>query len=60
MKICMVPVRRGSERLATKNYLKIQNKLTEILLKKGTSISKILNTQNFRIRGLKRAFTLTQ
>ena len=35
---------------------KIQDQFTGILLKKGTSISKVLNSQNFKIRDLKRTF----
>ena len=32
--------------------------VTNILLKKGTSISKVLNTQAFSIRDLKRSFVV--
>ena len=35
---------------------KTQKKITDILLEKGTSISKVLNTQGFRIHDLKRNF----
>ena len=37
---------------------KLQEKVTNILLKKGTSISKVLNTQAFSIRDLKRNFII--
>ena len=35
---------------------KLQHQVTDILLKKGTSISKVLNTQSISIRDLKRSF----
>ena len=37
---------------------KLQEQVTNILLKKGTSISKVLNTQAFSIRDLKRSFVI--
>ena len=37
---------------------KLQKEVTNILLKKGTSISKVLNTQAFSIRDLKRSFVV--
>ena len=37
---------------------KLQEEVTNILLKKGTSISKVLNTQAFSIRDLKRNFII--
>ena len=37
---------------------KLQQEVTNILLKKGTSISKVLNTQAFSIRDLKRNFII--
>ena len=37
---------------------KVQKQLTDILVKKGTSISKILNTQGFSLRDLKRDFII--
>ena len=37
---------------------KLQKQVTEILMKKGTSVSKVLNTQSFSIRDLKRTFII--
>ena len=42
MNICMIPVRKGSERLAKKNYLKIDRfTVLEIALNKAIKLSLI-------------------
>jgi hypothetical protein len=53
-------VYENSSRIFEYSFLKnkLQKEVTNILLKKGTSISKVLNTQAFSIRDLKRNFII--